>query len=93
MGCRKKNEILYLEDSNGFNTPSNYFWFFISLRNNFFSRPGLYDTNTFLWVDEYNKNKIWYKGRGKNDLAEKHPMYKSQFIQTSIVDMCFPVMK
>ena len=85
IGNRKEVRA-YKKESEGFDTPSNYFWFFISLRNNFFTRPGLYDTNALLWVDSYNQDKIWYKD------GEKHAMYASQFIQTSNGDECFPLL-
>lgn len=85
-----KKDITYNENSKGFNTPSNYFWFFISLRNNFFEIPGIYNTKTLLWFDEYSKNKIWYMGGGKKGKSYKHPMYASQFIMTNDKNVCFP---
>lgn len=87
-----KEELEYSSDSKGFNTPSNYFWFFIALRNNFFEKPGLYDTKALLWIDESNENKIWYKGGGKKGESYKHPMYESQFIKTSNINEAFPQM-
>ncbi len=82
--------ITYNSNQEGFDTPSNYFWFFISLRNNFFENPGIYNTKALLWVDNYNKDKIWYMF--KEDKSIKHPMYKSQFIETNNKAFCFPVM-
>ena len=90
MGGKHKT---YKPDSVGFDFPANYFWFFISLRNNFLKRPGLYNTKALLWVDKYNKNKIWYKGGGKKGQVHKHPMYKSHFIKTNDINLCFPKME
>lgn len=87
-----KKTISYNEKSKGFDTPSNYFWFFVSLRNNFFEQPGLYDTKALLWIDNYNKNKIWYMSGGKKGKSYKHPMYESQFIMTNDINLCFPKM-
>lgn len=87
-----KETISYDKSCKGFDTPSNYFWFFISLRNNFFEKPGLYNTKALLWVDKYNMGKVWYKGGGKKGKSHKHPMYKSQFIKTSDATECFPMM-
>lgn len=80
--------IAFNPDSEGFATPSNYFWFFASQRNNFFEQPGLYNTNTYLWVDEYNQAKTWYKFQGGKPLP--HSMYEHQFIKTNNVKICFP---
>ena len=88
----KEKVVFYDKNSRGFNTPSNYYWFFISLRNNFMKKPGLYDTKTLLWVDKYNKNKVWYKGGGSKGKPHKHPMYKFQFIKTGDKNLCFPKM-
>lgn len=81
---------IYTEQSEGFNTPSNYFWFFISQRNNFFEQPGLFNTKTYLWLDDYNKNKIWYKHQ--NGSSVPHPMYNGQFVPISEFKDCFPQM-
>ena len=80
--------LTYSPTNEGFDTPSNYFWFFASQRNNFFEEPGLFNTKTYLWVDEYNENKIWYKF--KNGVSEPHPMYANQFIKTSDLNLIFP---
>jgi hypothetical protein len=85
--------VSFNENSFGFNTPSNYFWFFILLRNNFFEDPDVYNSKSLLWVDELNENKIWYKGGGTKGESKPHPMYESQFIKTSDLDLCFPTMK
>lgn len=82
LGNNVKN-ISYDKDSVGEDTLSNYFWFFISLRNNFLDKPGLFDTGALLWVDEYNKDKFWYKD------GKLHPMYDSQFIKTGDEKLCF----
>lgn len=84
--------IAFNEASFGFDTPSNYFWFFILLRNNFFEDPDMYNSKTLLWVDEYNKNKIWYKGGGTKGESKPHPMYDSQFIKTNDFNLCYPKM-
>ena len=81
----------YDEESVGNNTPSNYFWFFVSLRNNFFDQPGIYNTDTLLWIDRYNEDKVWYK-IGVDGKPIKHPMYESQFVLTSDKNEIFPVM-
>jgi len=82
------SSVTYDLDSTGFDTPSNYFWSFISERNNFFERPGLFDTQAYLWVDDYNKDKTWYKFQ--NGQFAPHPMYGNQFIKTSDYNTCFP---
>lgn len=87
-----KKIISFDKNSRGFNTPSNYFWIFISLRNNFLEKPGIYNTQTLLWIDKYNKNKKWYKGGGENGKPHLHPMYENQFIKTNDYDLCFPNM-
>ena len=99
-GCRIKGvvgnhekQVQFNSNSTGYNSPSNYFWFFISLRNNFFERPGLYDTKALLWIDTYNKDKVWMRGGKKEKKLYPHPMYKSQFVQTSSIAECFPGMK
>jgi len=81
--------IFYPEDATGFDTPSNYFWIYTSLRNNFMTEPGLFKTKGLLWVDEYNKDKRWYRGNGKEALAE-HNGYKGQFIEVSDLDTLYP---
>lgn len=90
----KEKIINYRKDDRGFNTPSNFFWFFIALRNNFFEKPNIWNSKAYLWVDKYNKDKIWYKGGGKHGESKPHPMYEyNQFIETSDKDLCFPLMK
>lgn len=87
QGC-ERSIITYNPESEGFNTPSNYFWFFISQRNNFFEEPGLFNTKTYLWVDRYNKNEAWYKFQEIKSMP--HQMYNGQFIQTDDFGICFP---
>ncbi len=83
--------IAFSADQTGFDTPSNYFWFFILLRNNFLAKPGIYDSQALLWVDQYNKGKVWYKNGGKHGPSIPHPMYGfKQFIETDDNDLCFP---
>jgi len=84
--------VAYDEESFGFDIPSNYFWFFILLRNNFFEDPDMYNSKALLWSDEYNQDKIWYKGGGSKGESRLHPMYENQFIKTSDFDLCFPKM-
>jgi hypothetical protein len=91
IGINEKR-LKYGSDTFGFDQPSNYFWFFILLRNNFFTDPNMYNGNSLLWNDEYNENKIWYKGGGKKGEPVPHPQYKNQFIKTNDFDMCFPQM-
>lgn len=88
----KEKVISYTKEDKGFNTPSNFYWFFIGLRNNFFEKPNIWDTKALLWIDEYNKDKFWYKGGGKHGESHKHPMYESQFIMSSDVNLFFPIM-
>lgn len=85
-----ERSISFDENSRGFDSPSNYFWFFISLRNNFFEKPGIYNIKALLWIDKYNEDKKWYKGGGKKGKPHLHPMYKSQFIKTNDSRLCFP---
>ena len=83
MGKNKKN-ILYNCTEKVAYGPANYFWVAISLRNNFLEKPNVFDTKMLLWVDDYNKNKVWYKD------GKKHPMYQSQFVNTSNQEIFFP---
>lgn len=90
----KEKLIKYNNHDRGFNTPSNFFWFFIGLRNNFFEKPNIWDTKALLWVDKYNEGKIWYKGGGKHGESKPHSMYEyNQFIETSDKNLCFPLME
>lgn len=84
--------VTYREETFGFDQPSNYFWFFILLRNDFLENPNIYDSEALLWTDEFNKGKVWYKGGGKKGESKPHPMYKSQFIKTNDFNLCFPMM-
>ncbi len=84
--------VAFDERSSGFDTPSNYFWFFVLLRNNFFKDSEMYNSKSLLWVDEYNQDKIWYKGGGSKGESKPHPMYENQFIKTGDFDLCFPKM-
>lgn len=88
-----EKKVNYNRNSTGHNTPSNYFWFFIGLRNNFFEKPGIHDLKALLWIDKHNKNKVWYRGGGREEKSYPHPMYESQFIKTTDFNKCFPVMK
>lgn len=84
--------VIYNEEIFGFDTPSNYFWFFILLRNNFFTDPNMYNSKALLWTDEYNQDKIWYKGGGNKGESKPHPMYENQFIKTKDFSLCFSKM-
>ncbi len=81
---QNSNNTIYNKYSKGFDTPSNYFWFYISQRNNFFEKPGLFNTYTYLWVDEYNKNKKWHKN------GKLHDMYNGRFIEVNDENKIFP---
>jgi hypothetical protein len=85
-----EEKLNYKPGKRGYNTPSNYFWFFVGLRNNFFSKPGIYSLDAFLWIDKYNQDKLWYRQSDNKQRFELHPMYKSQFIKTSQLSKCFP---
>jgi len=87
-----EKKINYSSEITGYDQPSNYFWFFILIRNNFFEDPDMYDGKSLLWTDEFNKDKIWYKGGGKKGESKPHPMYESQFIKTNDFNLCFPAM-
>lgn len=91
IGNRQK-VVRYNKGSFGFDTPSNYFWFFVILRNNFFEDPEMYNGQTLLWEDRYNKDKTWFKGWSGKGVSTPHPMYESQFIKTNDPLICFPVM-
>ena len=82
----RKQTVSFKEEDKGFNTPSNYFWFAISTRNNFLVEPGIFDVQMYLWVDNVNMSCKWHKGH------DEHPMYKSQFIKTENRSLCFPLM-
>ncbi|MBP7832744.1 MAG: hypothetical protein KA035_03165 [Candidatus Levybacteria bacterium] len=81
-----KDTVTFSGNQTGFNTPSNYFWFCVLLRNNFFYQPGLFNAQALLWIDTYNKNKTWFKD------GKPHSMYESQFIKTENIDLVFPKM-
>lgn len=87
-----KKRLKYGKNVQGFDQPSNYFWFFILLRNNFFEDPNMYNSKSLLWSDEFNKDKVWYKGGGKKGESHPHPMYENQFIKTDDPSLCFPNM-
>lgn len=91
VGVNEK-QLSYGKDTFGFDQPSNYFWFFILLRNNFFEDPNMYNGKSLLWSDGYNANKIWYKGGGKKGVSVPHPQYEEQFVKTSDFNLCFPNM-
>ena len=85
--------ISYTKENRGFNTPSNFFWFFIGLRNNFFEKPNIWESKALLWVDKYNTDKMWYKGGGKHGDSKPHPMYEyGQFVETNDPALAFPDM-
>lgn len=86
----RSNSYSFKPDDSGFATPSNYYWFFISERNNFFEKPGFYNSKAYLWVDDYNKDKTWYKMEDGKSIP--HPMYDWAFIKTSDENFCFPKM-
>ncbi len=52
----------------------------------------MYNGKSLLWSDEYNADKIWYKGGGKKGESVPHPQYKEQFIKTNDFGLCFPDM-
>jgi len=91
VGVNEK-KLSYGKDTFGFDQPSNYFWFFILLKNNFFEDPNMYNGKSLLWSDEHNADKIWYKGGGKKGESVPHPQYKEQFIKTNDFALCFPNM-
>ena len=74
-------------------TPANYYWFFILLRNNYLENPNVYDSQALLWVDEYNKDKTWYIGGKNKGKLRKHNMYDGAFIETDDLELCFPDVK
>ena len=57
------------------------------------SEPGLFNTKALLWIDEFNKGKVWFKGGGSKGKSIVHPMYENQFIKTSDIELCFPIMR
>lgn len=86
----RSGRVTYKGGDLGFDKPSNYFWFFIIPRNNFFEDPDMYNGKSLLWVDKYNRDKIWYKGGGKKGTSYPHPQYQNQFIKTNDLGLCFP---
>ncbi len=84
--------ITFSEDALGFATPSNYFWIYTSLRNNFFTRPGLFETEGLLWQDECSKDKIWWRGGGNLGEPYKHRGYDGQFVVTEDSSTMFPIL-
>jgi hypothetical protein len=87
-----QRKLYYSKGTFGFDQPSNYFWFFILLRNNFFEDPDMYNGKSLLLEDKYNQDKIWYKGGGTKGESCPHPQYKNQFIKTNDPSLCFPEM-
>jgi hypothetical protein len=85
--------IKYDHSSIGFDTPSNYFWFTVSLRNNFLERPGLYDTRVLLWQDDHNISQKWYRSRDGIKRTVLHDLYRSVYIATSDKGRAFPSME
>ena len=83
--------IEYSENETGFATPSNYFWIYTSLRNNFFSKPGLFETEGLLWEDAYSRDKIWWRGGGNLGEPYKHRGYDGQFITTHNSEELYPI--
>ncbi len=73
--------VAYGKETFGFDQPSNYFWFFILLRNTFLENPNVYDSKALLWTDEFNKGKIWFKGGGKKGESKPHPMYDPSLLR------------
>ena len=88
-----EKEKFFRQPKERFDAPTNYFWFFILLRNNYFENPSVYDSKALLWIDKYNENKTWYKGGRNKGEFRKHEMYDGQFVETSDYRMCFPDMK
>mgnify|MGYP001603515524 CR=1 FL=1 len=74
------------------NTPNNYFWFFVLLRNNFLQDSNIYNSQALLFVDKYNKGKVWFVGGKDKGEFKKHPMYDGAFIQTSDLNRIYPTM-
>ena len=89
---RGGKNIAYDKNSFGHDTPSNYFWVFISHRNNFFEKSGLFSTKGFLWVDEYSRSKTWYRNDPAVGPVQEHQGYSYHFIQTSNIDDLYPRM-
>ena len=75
-----------------YDTPANYFWFFVLLRNNFIENPNIYDSKALLWVDEHNRDKTWYVGGKNKGEFKKHPMYGGAFKKTDDYKTFFPDM-
>lgn len=84
--------IMWPEHAVGFDTPSNYFWIFTSLRNNFMEKPGLFELQGLLWEDEHVANKRWWRGGGALGGSYEHKGYEGQFIGTHDVGLLFPDM-
>lgn len=83
-----EKRVKYARDETGFDTPSNYYWFFVFTDNG----ANMRQSPTLLFVDENNKNKRWYRGgKGKGEYKE-HPMYQGQFVEISDPNIIFPKM-
>lgn len=74
----------------GVDQPSNYFWFLIAQRNNFFQKPGVFRHKSYFLLDKYNKNKVWYIYGGKKGRSIKHPMYKTAIKVKEIKEIYYP---
>jgi hypothetical protein len=87
-----RNTINFRKYKDRHDTPENYFWFFILLRNNYFVDPNIFNSQSLLWVDAYNSGKTWYVGGVTKGEPKKHPMYDGAFISSSDFDLFYPDM-
>ena len=80
----------YISGTTGFDSPSNYFWFFIKNRNNYFTEPDNYEAKAYLFQDQHNEAKTWFKVDKRTGKSRPHPMYEKQFMVVKDVNVCFP---
>lgn len=85
-----KEDVRYDKESYGHDTPSNYFWIFTSLRNNFFAEPGLFSTKGYIWIDTYNEAKKWYRNDPAIGEPQIHSGYSYQFVPTTDSTKLYP---
>lgn len=72
-----------------FDSPTCYFWFLITSRNDFFSIPEKYGNyRSLLYLDSANKGYVWYQGKGSAGQSYPHKGYLGMFLPTErLVDV------
>ncbi|EKE05471.1 MAG: hypothetical protein ACD_19C00277G0005 [uncultured bacterium] len=88
VGVNEKR-IKYDGSETGFDTPSNYYWFFVYTDNG----PNMWQSPTILFIDQVNEGKTWYRGGKNKGEFKPHPMYEGQFVKITNSEIVFPVLR